>query len=218
MMRMMNNKANVKIFSIVIATVFIIGIGALAYTQMATPSGNGGASTIGVIDTSRMMSQDNPLFVSAAQEFMSYQSQLQQETQAKIDAAQDDATKQKLVEEMRQNLAKKDQEIAKSIQDKAMEAAKAVGDGKGLSVVMSKDTVLYGGVDITDQVLKKLASDAKKISCKFYVRENDNGREKTIYRISHISRCCNKCYGLGLWVCNKSPTGAKWGIHRCCAY
>ena len=109
-----------------------------------------------------MMSQDNPLFVSAAQEFMSYQSQLQKETQAKIDAAQDDATKQKLVEEMRQNLAKKDQEIAKSIQDKAMEAAKAVGDGKGLSVVMSKDTVLYGGVDITDQVLKKLASDAKK--------------------------------------------------------
>ena len=55
-----------------------------------------------------------------------------------------------------------DQEIAKSVQDKAMEAAKAVGDAKGLSVVMTKDTVLYGGVDITDQVLKKLASDAKK--------------------------------------------------------
>ena len=162
MMRMMNNKANVKIFSIVIAAIFIIGIGALAYTQMATPSGNSGNSTIGVIDTSRMMSQDNPIYISAAQEYMSYQSQLQQETQAKIDAAQDDATRRKIVEEMRQNLAKKDQEIAKSIQDKAMEAAKAVGDGKGLSVVMSKDTVLYGGVDITDQVLKKLASDAKK--------------------------------------------------------
>jgi hypothetical protein len=27
---------------------------------------------------------------------------------------------------------------------------------------MTKDTVLYGGVDITDQVLKKLANDAKK--------------------------------------------------------
>ena len=36
-----------------------------------------------------------------------------------------------------------DQEIAKSVQDKAMEAAKAVGDAKGLSVVMTKDTVLY---------------------------------------------------------------------------
>ena len=42
---------------------------------------------------------------------MSYQSQLQQETQAKIDAAQDDATKQKLVEEMRQNLAKKTKKL-----------------------------------------------------------------------------------------------------------
>ena len=71
-------------------------------------------------------------------------------------------TKQKIAEEARQNLAKKDQEIAKSVQDKAMEAAKAVGDAKGLSVVMTKDTVLYGGVDITDQVLKKLATDAKK--------------------------------------------------------
>ena len=133
MMRMMNNKANVKIFSIVIAAIFIIGIGALAYAQMATPSGNSGNSTIGVIDTSRMMSQDNPIYISAAQEYMSYQSQLQKETQAKIDAAQDDATKQKLAEEARQNLAKKDQEIAKSVQDKAMEAAKAVGDAKGAS-------------------------------------------------------------------------------------
>ena len=139
MMRMMNNKANVKIFSIVIAAIFIVGIGALAYTQMASPSSNSGTSTIGVIDTSRMLSQDNPIYISAAQEYMSYQSQLQQETQAKIDAAQDDATKQKLAE-----------------------AAKAVGDAKGLSVVMTKDTVLYGGVDITDQVLKKLANDAKK--------------------------------------------------------
>ena len=162
MMRMMNNKANVKIFSIVIAAIFIVGIGALAYTQMASPSSNSGTSTIGVIDTSRMLSQDNPIYISAAREYMSYQSQLQQETQAKIDAAQDDATKQKIAEEARQNLAKKDQEIAKSVQDKAMEAAKAVGDAKGLSVVMTKDTVLYGGVDITDQVLKKLATDAKK--------------------------------------------------------
>lgn len=107
MMRMMNNKANVKIFSIVIAAIFIVGIGALAYTQMASPSSNSGTSTIGVIDTSRMLSQDNPIYISAAQEYMSYQSQLQQETQAKIDAAQDDATKQKIAEEARQNLAKK---------------------------------------------------------------------------------------------------------------
>ena len=53
MMRMMNNKANVKIFSIVIAAIFIIGIGALAYTQMATPTGSSGNSTICLLYTSR---------------------------------------------------------------------------------------------------------------------------------------------------------------------
>ena len=107
MMRMMNNKANVKIFSIVIAAIFIVGIGALAY----------------------------------------------KEARAKFAAGE--LSREQLTEV-------EDQEIAKSVQDKAMEAAKAVGDAKGLSVVMTKDTVLYGGVDITDQVLKKLATDAKK--------------------------------------------------------
>ena len=57
MMRMMNNKANVKIFSIVIAAIFIIGIGALAYTQMATPTGSSGNSTIGVIDYNKKHKQ-----------------------------------------------------------------------------------------------------------------------------------------------------------------
>ena len=35
-----------------------------------------------------------------------------------------------------------------------MKQQKLLQDAKGLSVVMTKDTVLYGGVDITDQVLK----------------------------------------------------------------
>ena len=84
MMRMMNNKANVKIFSIVIAAIFIVGIGALAYTQMASPSSNSGTSTIGVIDTSRMLSQDNPIYISAAQEYMSYQSKLHKKHKLKL--------------------------------------------------------------------------------------------------------------------------------------
>lgn len=160
MMRMMNNKTNVKIFSIVIAAVFIIGIGALAYTQMATP-GVSAASSIGVVDTSRMMSQENPVFLKAASDYTAYRNQLTTEAQTKIDAAQDDATKQKIADETSTTLQNKDMEMAKEVREKTMDAAKSVGEAKGLSVVMTKDTVLYGGVDITDQVLKKLASDAK---------------------------------------------------------
>ena len=56
---------------------------------------------------------------------MSYQSQLQQNT-SKIDAAQDDATKQ---ESLKKHVKtwQKIKRIAKSVQDKAMGAAKAVG-------------------------------------------------------------------------------------------
>ena len=157
MMRMMNNKKNVKIFSIVIAAIFIIGIGALAYTQMATP-GTSAASNVGVIDMSRLDNPENPVYVKAAKEFTDYRSQVAADMQAKVDAAQDDA---KIKQEAQANVEKKMEEMNKQMADQTMEAAKAVGNAKGLSVVLPKDAVLYGGVDITDQVLKKLASDAK---------------------------------------------------------
>ena len=160
MMRMMNNKKNVKIFSIVIAAIFIIGIGVLAYTQMATP-GTSAASNVGVIDMSRLDNPENPVYVKAAKEFTDYRSQVAADMQAKVDAAQDDATKAKIKQEAQANVEKKMEEMNKQMADQTMEAAKAVGNAKGLSVVLPKDAVLYGGVDITDQVLKKLASDAK---------------------------------------------------------
>ena len=37
------------------------------------------------------------------------------------------------------------------------EASKTVADGKGLSVVLSRESVLFGGTDITEQVSKKIS-------------------------------------------------------------
>lgn len=47
------------------------------------------------------------------------------------------------------------------MQDKAEEAAKQVGESKGLSVVIEKSSVLYGGVDVTDQVMRKMQDNNK---------------------------------------------------------
>ncbi|MDU3640066.1 MAG: hypothetical protein E7G02_01360 [Veillonella sp.] len=124
MMRMMNNKKNVKIFSIVIAAIFIIGIGALAYTQMATP-GTSAASNVGVIDMSRLDNPENPVYVKAAKEFTDYRSQVAADMQAKVDAAQDDATKAKIKQEAQANVEKKMEEMNKQMADQTMEAAKA---------------------------------------------------------------------------------------------
>ena len=40
---------------------------------------------------------------------------------------------------------------------KINEAIKEVADTKGLSVIVGKNVVIYGGVDITDDVLKKIS-------------------------------------------------------------
>jgi len=121
---MMNNKKNVKIFSIVIAAIFIIGIGALAYTQMATP-GTSTASNVGVIDMSRLDNPENPVYVKAAKEFTDYRSQVAADMQTKVDAAQDDATKAKIKQEAQANVEKKMEEMNKQMADQTMEAAKA---------------------------------------------------------------------------------------------
>ena len=43
--------------------------------------------------------------------------------------------------------------VNKQIED----AVKAVAEAKGLSVVLHKETVVYGGTDITQDVIKKLS-------------------------------------------------------------
>ena len=161
MMRMMSNKHNVRIVSIIVAIIFVVGIGALAYTQMAKPGvSDSGNSSVGIVDPSKIQSAENPLYVVAGKEYQEYSQKLIQEAQAKMAAAADDQAKAQIKQETDAALEAKEAELMKNLTDKTDEAAKAVGEAKGLSVVMSKGAVVYGGVDITDQVLHKLTSEA----------------------------------------------------------
>ena len=47
MMRLLNNKKNVKTVSIIVGVLFVISVGALAYTQMAGHGGSNAISNIG---------------------------------------------------------------------------------------------------------------------------------------------------------------------------
>jgi outer membrane protein len=67
-----------------------------------------------------------------------------------------DAEKQALDKQLGQQIAQKRQELLKPIAEQVNLAIKNVADAKGLSVVVAKNTVIYGGVDITEEVLKKL--------------------------------------------------------------
>jgi outer membrane protein len=82
-------------------------------------------------------------------------------TQAKSDfdaksANMNDQEKQSYYQQLQQGLQVKQQELLGAIQDKVNAAVKAVADTKGLIVVVDKSVTVYGGQDITDDVMKKI--------------------------------------------------------------
>ena len=72
--------------------------------------------------------------------------------------------KQQLFQKMQGELATKRQEIFKGIKDKVDNAVSDVAKTKGLSLVVDKSVVLYGGTDITDQVAKELNKNSSSSS------------------------------------------------------
>ena len=67
-----------------------------------------------------------------------------------------DQEKQNLDRQLRQRLDQKRLELLKPITDKILVAANAVVAEKGLAIVISKNEVVCGGVDITADVMKKI--------------------------------------------------------------
>ena len=107
------------------------------------------------------MSPDNPVYQKAGQEYQDFYQTTVTNAQQDMQATQDEAAKKKIQDETSQKLQAKEDELKKGLQDKAEEAAKQVGESKGLSVVIEKSSVLYGGVDVTDQVMRKMQDNNK---------------------------------------------------------
>lgn len=157
MMRLLGHKGVAKIFSIALALIFIIGIGSLAYTQVVSPSASATPdSSIGYIDRDKVLDQNSKIYLDAANEFNEYQKQVEADLQGKMAATADQAQQEQLQEEANQKLQAKNEELMKRLSDQVDAAAKEVGDAKGLSIVVDKNDVLYGGMDITEQVANRL--------------------------------------------------------------
>lgn len=162
MMRLMAHKTVAKVLSIVISLVFIGGIAMMAYTQLSdSTSKEVPDSNIGYFDATKVMSPDNPVYQKAGQEYQDFYQTTVTNAQQDLQAKQDEAAKKKIQDETSQKLQAKEDELKKGLQDKAEEAAKQVGESKGLSVVIEKSSVLYGGVDVTDQVMRKMQDNNK---------------------------------------------------------
>ena len=126
-------KTQVKIISVLIALVFVGSVVALALSQSNNSIASAAASSnVGVVDY---------------QQFGSIKDITDIQTQ--MEKAAKDA--QKEFEEKQQN------DMMEPVRQKIEAAVKEVAEAKGITVVLNKEAVVYGGTDLTQDVIKKLS-------------------------------------------------------------
>lgn len=161
MMSEMGKKKNVKIFSAAVALIFVLSVAGISIMQTGNPVNAAPSSNIGVVDTSKIITPDNQDAVNAQKQWQQAGEDMQKQFEEQS-ASMNDEQKQQLFTKMQNELTQKHEEIFKGVKDKVDNAISSVAGTKGLSLVVDKRVVLYGGTDITDQVTKQLSDSQSK--------------------------------------------------------
>ena len=148
------DKKQVKIISIIIAVVFIGSVVALALTQTGMGVASAAGGTVGVIDYRQVMSQ-HPDLSNVEQQMQTAIADVKREFEEKS-AGMNDQEKSDYYQQSQERLRQKQQELASPIEQSIDAAIKKVAENKGLQVVVEKSAVIYGGQDITQDVIGRL--------------------------------------------------------------
>ena len=150
MMTALGNKKNVKIFSFALAGVFIASVGIMAIVSMGDTANADPTSDIGVVDQRQVISDNGTLALDYQKKLKETADEMQKDFDAKAENMTD-AEKEKLFADMQQQFNQKRTSIEKEMADKS------VASKRGLSLVVDKAAVIYGGTDITKDVSDSLA-------------------------------------------------------------
>ena len=154
MMQKLRDPKNVKMISLFVAAIFVLGCFALTLTQSGVNSVASAASSesaIGVVNYQMLLSQN--VQTSMKQEIDNAQKDFDEKSKT-----MNDTEKQRYYQQLQERLSNKEKELMDPVLKKIETTIKKVADKKGLSVVVDKNTVVYGGLDITDEVSKALQS------------------------------------------------------------
>ena len=156
---MLKNKKTVRIIALGVTLLFLIGVAGIAVTQsggnkLASAAGNP-SSNIGVVN-SNLVFQQHPDLAKLDQQMQGEVDQAKKDFEAKS-ATMSDKEKQDYYGQTQQRLQLKQQELIAPIRDQIDATIKTVAESKGLTIVLDKSSVVYGGQDITDDVSKKIS-------------------------------------------------------------
>ena len=151
---MFRNKKNVKTVALAIAAAFLFGVAGLAVTQTTRVVSAAPSSNVGVVNY-QMVVQQHPDLAKVQTTMQAESEDAKKEFDAKA-ASLGDKEKQEYYMQLQQRLQLKNQELMVPLFSKVDAVIKEVADAKGLSVVVDKGAVIYGGQDITDECVKKV--------------------------------------------------------------
>ena len=147
-------KKQVKYISILIAVIFIGSVVALALTQTGNIASAASSSSVGVIDYQQVLAA-HPNAQNIPSQMETAVNDVRKEFEEKS-AGMSDQEKADYYQQCQQRLAQKQQELLDPIRNAVDAAIKKVADKKGMSVVIDKMAVIYGGQDITQEVIAEL--------------------------------------------------------------
>lgn len=148
-------KINIKqvkniFFAVVFLVLSIVGIIQPSTTYAAAKV----SSTVGMVNY-QLLIQYHPDTAQAEATFTAAVTQAKTDFDAKS-ASMNDQEKLSYYQKLQKELQVKNQQLFGKIEDKVDTAVKEVADSKGLTTVMDNGSIIYGGQDITDDVMKKI--------------------------------------------------------------
>ena len=147
-------KKQVRFVSILIAVIFIGSVVAIALTQTGNIASAASSSSVGIIDYQQVMAA-HPDVQNLQTQMETAINDVKKEFDEKS-AGMSDQEKADYYRQCQERLAQKQQELLEPISNAVDNAIKKVADKKGLAVVIDKMAVIYGGQDITAEVIAEL--------------------------------------------------------------
>ncbi len=147
-------KKQVKIISILIAVIFIGSVVAIALTQTGNIASAASSSNVGVVDSRQIMAA-HPDVQNLQSQLETTINEVRKEFEEKS-AGMNDQEKADYYRQCQERIAQKQEELIAPIEQSIQAAIKKVADKKGIAVVIDKMAVVYGGQDITQDVISEL--------------------------------------------------------------
>lgn len=153
-MTTVKKRKNIKMIAIAIVAFFTLGIVGVAISQTQVGFAAPASSSIGYVDRQKVLMSHPQM--EAVMQSMQSESATMQKTFEEQAATMSPQEKERFAIQLQQRLQQKENELMKPLIDQIEAEIKKLAEAKGLTVVVDANIVIYGGTDITADVVKNL--------------------------------------------------------------